>query len=245
MNKENDLKRLNEESKNSVQSVELGNLINNLCKNRLSLITAMKKYVEHIPGQEDMKIEILTVISKYEDIFREFCDFLLTGKIIKNENSVCEKGYTAYDILDKEPCLLTHTAFVWLVYLRDNIDKTDNVLDTLKNGLPVNNGIKLSYNVGKIRDYLSKNENITDEVVKQLVKPYYEHPDIANEFEYWIRKKQFVEENPIIECGYTAERLYEEYKDILDIQGIFSLMITLKDDSEKALRWINEGFPRK
>lgn len=262
MNKEELLKKIDDKinylRENNIQPSELERYIDNLCNtdnsvkkntkdfvDSLTLSVQMKKYIKQLPNSESAKMDILATLSKYDDIFKEFCDFLLTGKILKKEDSVCEKGYTAYDILDKEPCLLTHTAFLWLAYLRDHTDKADNILENLKNGIPANNSVKLSYNVGRIRDYLSKKENTTDVVVKQLVKPYYNHPDIANEFEYWIRKNQFVDENPITECGYTAKKLYEEYGDVLDISGIFSLLITLRDDPDKAIKWIKEGFPRK
>lgn len=262
MDKEELLKKIDDKinylKENNIQPSELEKYINDLCStdnsvennvkdfvNSLSLSTKMKKYIKHLPSSESAKMDILITLSKHDDIFKEFCDFLLTGKVLKKEDSVCEKGYTAYDILDKEPCLLTHTAFLWLAYLRDNMDKTENILETLKNGLPANNSVKLSYNVGRIRDYLSKKENTTDVVIKQLVKPYYNHPDIANEFEYWIRKKQFIEKNPITESGYTAKRLYDEHNDVLDIQGIYSLLITLRENPDKAIKWMKEGFPRK
>ena len=118
-------------------------------------------------------------------------------------------------------------------------------MDTLKSGLSVNDNVKLSYNVEKIKKYLSEKESATDVVVKRLVERYHDHPDIANEFEYWIRKKQFIEENPVTESGYTAKRLYEEYGNILEIQGVFSLLITLREEPDKALNYIKEGFPRK
>lgn len=254
MNKEDLLKKIDDKinylKENNIQPSELDEYINQLFSinnnaDDLSLSTKMKNYIHQLPSQENTKKEVLITLSKHDDIFKEFCDFLLTGKVLKTENSVCEEGYTVYDILEKEPCLLTHTAFLWLVYLRDDANNKENILETLKNGLPSNSSVKLSYNVGRIRDYLSKKDNINDVVVKQLVKPYYNHPDIANEFEYWIRKKEFIEENPVTEHGYTAKKLYEKYNNILDISGIFSLLITLREDSAKALKWIEEGFPRK
>lgn len=262
MDKEELLKKIDEKinylKENNIQPSELEKYINDLCStdnsvennvkdfvDNLSLSTKMKKYIKQIPSSESTKMDILITLSKYDDVFKEFCDFLLTGKVLKTEDSVCEKGYTAYDILDKEPCLLTHTAFLWLSYLRDNMDKTDNILETLKNGLPANSSVKLSYNVGRIRDYLSKKESTTDVVIKQLVKPYYNHPDIANEFEYWIRKKTVYRRKSHNKSGYTAKKIYEEHNDVLDIQGIFSLLITLREDPDKAIKWIKEGFPRK
>lgn len=98
--------------------------------------------------------------------------------------------------------------------------------------------------VNKIKEYL-KTKNVTDQVVKVLSKPYYKHLDIAKEFEFWIRTSTFVENNPVIESGYTAKRLYEEHKDKLDIPGVFSMLVTLREKPEKGLKLIAENFPRK
>ena len=133
---------------------------------------------------------------------------------------------------------------MWLSYLRGE-EKRENILNNLKNGVPVNMISKLSYNVGRIRDYLLKEKKVTEEVTKQLVKPYYDNPEIANEFAYWLRKREFIGENPVTIHGYTAEILYDKYKEQLDIAGVFSLLISLKGDYEKAIKWINEGFPQK
>lgn len=250
MYKEEILKKLDDKinylEENNIQLTELENYINGLCGiDNLSLNVKLKRYMMELPISENKKMEILRTLSKYDDIFKEFCDYLLTGKIQKNVDSVCERGYTAYDILDKEPCLASHIAFLWLAHLRENDDNVEKIMDTLKSGLSVNDNVKLSYNVEKIKKYLSEKESTTDVVVKRLVERYHDHPDIANEFEYWIRKKQFIEENPVTESGYTAKRLYEEYGNILEIQGVFSLLITLREEPDKALNYIKKGFPRK
>ena len=203
---------------------------------------ALIKYLNGI--QSNDKEYVLDVLTEDSDIFEEFCTFLKTGKIVKDDNSISECGYTVYDILDKEPFLPTHTAFMWLSYLRGE-EKRENILNNLKNGVPVNMISKLSYNVGRIRDYLLKEKKVTEEVTKQLVKPYYGNPEIANEFAYWLRKREFIGENPVTIHGYTAEILYDKYKEQLDIAGVFSLLISLKGDYEKAIKWINEGFPQK
>lgn len=235
--------RINYLEANNIQPTKLEQVISSLCKGDLKLQIKLTNYINKLSNQknEEHLIEILGKFSKNEDVFAEFADYLLSGKIVKNDKSVNEKGYTAYDILTKEPCLLPHIAFLWLISLRAN---DENIVNTLANGIPVTNITKLSYNVGKIKNYL-KSKELTDVVINNLTKPYYKHPDIANEFEYYIRTSNFVDENPIVESGYTAKRLYEEYKDKLDISGVFAMLITLRENPEEGLKTIANNFPRK
>lgn len=235
--------RINYLEENNIQPSKLTQAISSLCKGDLKLTIKLTNYMNKLSNQknEEHLIGILEKFSNNEDIFAEFADYLLSGKIVKNDKSVNEKGYTAYDILTKEPCLLPHTAFLWLISLRAN---DENVISTLANGIPATNITKLSYNVGRIRNYL-KSKELTDVVISNLTKPYYNHPDIANEFEYYIRTSNFIEENPITESGYTAKRLYEEHKDKLDISGVFAMLRTLRENPEEGLKTIANNFPRK
>lgn len=235
--------RINYLEENNIQSSQLTQLISNLCKNDLNLKIKLTNYINNLSDQKNDEhlIKILEKFSINEDIFAEFADYLLTGKIVKNDKSINEKGYTAYDILTKEPCLLPHIAFLWLISLRAN---DENVINNLANGIPVTNIMKLSYNIGRIKNYL-KSKGLTDIVIGTLTKPYYNHPDIANEFEYYIRTSNFVKDNPIIESGYTAEKLYEEHKDKLDIPGVFAMLRTLRENPEQGLKMIADNFPKK
>lgn len=241
------LKKIDEKIKyleeNNISPSKLSQIKSNLCKGDLKLKIELSNYMNKLFNQknEEDLIGILEKFSNNEDIFAEFADYLLTGKIVKNDKSVNEKGYTAYDILTKEPCLLPHIVFLWLISLREN---DENVINTLENGIPATNITKLSYNIGRIRNYL-KSKELTDVVIDTLIKPYYNHPDIANEFEYYIRTSNFVEENPITESGYTAKRLYEEHKDKLNISGVFAMLRTLRENPEEGLKAIEDNFPRK
>jgi len=235
--------KINSLENNEIQPSKLTEKISNLCNDDLNLKVKLTNYINKLPNQknEEHLISILEKFSKNTDIFAEFAEYLISGKIVKNDKSVNEKGYTAYDILTKEPCLLPHIAFLWLISLRAN---EENIINTLANGIPATNITKLSYNVGRIRNYL-KSKDLSDEVISNLSKPYYNHPDIANEFEYYIRTSNFVEENPITESGYTAKRLYEEHKDKLDISGVFAMLRTLRENPEKGLKTIADNFPQK
>lgn len=229
-----------------MNNVELSKLINEidiLTENNDELRNKLTNYMTKLPiaNDEEKILNVLKTLSKYEDIFKEFCSWILSGKIIKNEKSITESGFTVYDILSKEPSLYTYTAFLWLVYLREN---NENIIKNLKDGIPANNITKLSYNVGRIKEYLNE-KGLSDVVIKQLTKNYYDNPDIANEFEFWIRTKKFIENNPVIESGYTAKKLFDEFNDKLNISGIFSMLITLRNHPEKGLKYIDDNFSTK
>lgn len=251
----------NQENNVSKEKSELMKVIDELSKGDVMRTVEMYKYVKSCLPQdkEEENIKKLRILAKYDDIATEF--FKIIGyakpiqtskgsrleplKITKTDKSVRVNGYTAYDIMEKEPCLLPDTAYIWLSRLKDNDENSKGILNMIENGIPANKMMKLSYNIGQIRKYLSKLEGATDVVVEQLVKKYYGHPDIANEFEYWIRTKNFVSNNPITEQGYTAQRIYNEFCDKLNASGVFSLLITLRTDSEKGLKYIEDNFPTK
>lgn len=95
-----------------------------------------------------------------------------------------------------------------------------------------------------IRTFLKEN-GMTEVVINKFAKSFYNNPDIASEFEYYIKTSKFIEENPINESGYTAKRLYEEYKNKLSIVGVFSMLITLRETPERGLKIISDNFPTK
>ena len=235
--------KINTLEKNNIQPSALDKEISRLSKGNIEVLVKLKNFTVKISKvtNEIQIIELLEKLAKYNDIFDEFTNYLLMGKIVKNEKSICEQGYTAYDILEKEPCLLPHNAYLWLVSLRENDEAT---LKNLKNGIPVDNALKLSHNINSIREYL-QSQISNNTVVNKLANKYYKYPDIANEFEYYIRTSRFVEDNPITECGYTAKRLYSEHKDKLNISGVFSMLITLREKPEKGLKYIADNFPQK
>lgn len=96
----------------------------------------------------------------------------------------------------------------------------------------------------EIKKYF-KNKGLNDVVIERLIKPYCNHQDIVGEFEYYIKNNSFVKNNPITECGYTAQVLYEKYNNKLDISGVFAMLITLREKPEEGLKIISENFPVK
>lgn len=80
-------------------------------------------------------------------------------------------------------------------------------------------------------------------LLAQKLSRFEKHPDIAQEFEYWIEHRKF-KSNGIEEQGYTAEKL-ADLSDYLNGEGAFSLLLELRDSLDKALKRINKGFKKK
>ena len=66
------------------------------------------------------------------------------------------------------------------------------------------------------------------------------NPDIAQEFEYWIKNRRF-KSGGIEEHGYTAEKL-ASISEYLNGEGAFALLAELRENPEKAIRRIESGF---
>lgn len=67
------------------------------------------------------------------------------------------------------------------------------------------------------------------------------HPDIAVEFCEWIDTHKFREDNCVVVEGYTAEKL-SRFSTFLCGEGAFMLLIELRENPEKGMKRISEGF---
>ncbi|MBR4731558.1 MAG: hypothetical protein IK081_02215 [Lachnospiraceae bacterium] len=90
-----------------------------------------------------------------------------------------------------------------------------------------------------IREYYEKADLSADLLTEKLEK-FERNPDIAKEFEYWIKNGEF-KCNGIEEKGYTAEKL-ASLSDLINGEGAFILLIELREKPEKALKRINGRF---
>ena len=85
-------------------------------------------------------------------------------------------------------------------------------------------------------------ENGVSSVLKtKRVAKFAENADIEREFERWIESKEYTVENPITIEGYTAKNLSEESQ-FLDGEGAFLMLIELRENPQKALKRIKNGF---
>ena len=78
-------------------------------------------------------------------------------------------------------------------------------------------------------------------MIEKKIELFEKHPDIAEEFKYWINNKSYNSKNPIIEQSYTAEDI-SKLSEYLDGEGAFIYLIKLREEPEETLTRINEGF---
>lgn len=81
-------------------------------------------------------------------------------------------------------------------------------------------------------------------LLEQRRKKFDQNPDIAAEFEYWIKNRTYKEEGAVSIEGYTAKKL-SEMSGYLEGEGAFMILIELRENPEKAMDRIAKGFKRK
>lgn len=77
-------------------------------------------------------------------------------------------------------------------------------------------------------------------LISHKLKCFANHSDIKAEFEYWLENQKYTSACVSVD-GYTAKELAEKYP-VLDGEGVFSLLIQLRDNPEKAYKRIARGF---
>ncbi len=85
---------------------------------------------------------------------------------------------------------------------------------------------------------------VADFLLKQKMDKFARNPDIAEEFAFWIKNGKYKSEDPITIEGYTASDIGAMSKYMLG-EGSFMLLIELRENLEKALKRISEGFKEK
>ncbi len=91
-----------------------------------------------------------------------------------------------------------------------------------------------------IRNYYEK-AGLPAVLVKKKEDAFERHPDIAEEFAHWIRTKEYRTENCVSVEKYTAQKI-AKLSELMDGEGAFSLLVQLRENPQKALRRIEEGF---
>jgi hypothetical protein len=95
-----------------------------------------------------------------------------------------------------------------------------------------------------ISEYLQKEKKMTEVVAARTEKKVSKYEDIRKEFEFWIKKKTYNTDNPLVVGSYTAQDIYN-LAPFMDGLGVFSFMVTLREDPAKAKEYIDGGFKRK
>lgn len=93
-----------------------------------------------------------------------------------------------------------------------------------------------------IKDFYEKAGTLPT-LLQQKIVQFEKHPDIKQEFEYWIEHRKF--KNAGVEVkGYTAEKL-AALSEYLDGEGAYLLLVELRENPDRAMRRIKSGFKRK
>ena len=95
-----------------------------------------------------------------------------------------------------------------------------------------------------IMDYLLNEKQMTAVVAAKTEQKISKYGDIRKEFEFWIANKTYNTDNPLVTGGYTAQDI-SRLAPFMDGLGVFNFMVTLREEPEKAKRYIDEGFKRK
>lgn len=80
-------------------------------------------------------------------------------------------------------------------------------------------------------------------LLQQKMDKLQRNSDICDEFEYWILNKEYKADGLVIN-GYSAKSLAGMSR-FLDGEGAFMLLIELRENPEKALKQIKQGFTLK
>jgi uncharacterized membrane protein len=96
----------------------------------------------------------------------------------------------------------------------------------------------------EIMDYLQKEKNMSSVVAERTTKKVTKYDDIRTEFENWIVTKTYSDRSPLTIEGYTAKSIFE-LAPFLDGLGVFNFLVTLREQPDKAKKYIADGFPRK
>lgn len=94
----------------------------------------------------------------------------------------------------------------------------------------------------KIREYY-RNTKLDKHLVERKLERFAKHNDIIQEFEYWLDTRQYKSDGVVVE-GYSAKSL-SQVSVFLDGEASFVYLIELRENPEKALRQIANGFKMK
>lgn len=89
-----------------------------------------------------------------------------------------------------------------------------------------------------------KKLNVNGKLIEIKMSKFENNPDIAKEFEYWIQNKKYNNINPISIEGYTAKKISEISKHMIG-EGVFLMLIELRQNRDYALKMIKDGFKLK
>lgn len=102
-----------------------------------------------------------------------------------------------------------------------------------------------------IAEYMLKKEKRTPDAVnlsiynRERFDRWNRNSDIKKEFAFFVKNGKYPDK-PVEVCGWTAKKLFEEYKGQLKwVSECYIILMCLREDPEKWLEVIRKGFPIK
>lgn len=95
----------------------------------------------------------------------------------------------------------------------------------------------------KVLNYLINELKQSERVANRNATKLCKYKDIEDEFLEWTNSNEFVDTGLSIE-GYTAKKIHE-LAPFMNGVGVYSFMVTLRENPEFAQETIKSGFPRK
>ena len=74
-----------------------------------------------------------------------------------------------------------------------------------------------------------------------MVDKIKKYNDIYDEFCYWLEKRDYNMENPVVVSGYTAKQIHELNPRFEGI-GVYNFLIMLRDEFQRAKAYMESGF---
>ncbi len=95
-----------------------------------------------------------------------------------------------------------------------------------------------------IRKYLIEEKKMPVVVAERTFAKLQRHADISAELENWIKNRAYESVPPVSVEGYTAADIVK-LAPFMDGVGVFTFLVSLREQPEKAKAQIAAGFPRK
>ncbi|MBQ8595402.1 MAG: hypothetical protein IJ406_05570 [Oscillospiraceae bacterium] len=95
-----------------------------------------------------------------------------------------------------------------------------------------------------IKKYLIEEKKMSNVVAERMINKLERHPDICGEFEKWIANRVYETNNPVSAEGYTGADIVK-IAPFMDGLGVFTFLVSLREQPDLAKKQIEAGFPRK
>lgn len=92
-----------------------------------------------------------------------------------------------------------------------------------------------------LEKYLVTELKVTGGLMFMMMDKIKKYDDIYDEFCCWLEKRNYDKENSVEVAGYTAKQIFE-LNPKLDGIGVYNFLVTLREEPERAKKYIESGF---